>query len=137
MPSPRIDPRDWSSFDPRGLPALIGRLNVRLVMALAVVALVGLITSGIAIQQILPGFFAEQTELQLAAAAGSTALSLRETVTRIGSDPQTEATATLRELRDGQIATNVAAQAARVFSATVTILNDLGRMAARASPPDI
>ena len=68
MPSPKTDPPsssrstpDWSSFDPRGLPALTGRLYVRLVLALAIVALVGLITSGIAIQQILPGFFAEQT----------------------------------------------------------------------------
>ena len=137
MPSPRIDPRDWSSFDPRSLPALIGRLNVRLVLALAVVALVGLITSGIAIQQILPGFFEEQTEQQLAAAAGSTGLSLQETVTRIGLDPQTDATAALRELRDARIAANVAAQSARVFSATVTILNDLGRVAARASPPNV
>ena len=48
MPSPRTDQPppsrstlEWSSFDPRGLPALIGRLNVRLVLALAIVALVG------------------------------------------------------------------------------------------------
>jgi signal transduction histidine kinase len=137
MPSPRIDAPDWSSFDPRGLTALAGRLNVRLVLALAMVALVGLITSGIAIQQILPGFLEEQTEQRLSAAAASTALSLRETVTRIGNDPATQPTADVRELRDSRIATGVAADAARVFDATVTIVNDLGRVVARTSPPDV
>ncbi len=144
MPSPRTDPPgssrstpDWSSFDPRGLPALVGRLNVRLVLALAIVALVALITSGIAIQQILPGFFAEQTEQRIQTAAASTALSLRETVTRIGTDPETRPTAELRELRDSRIATEVATESAQVFGATVTVINDLGRMAARASPPDV
>ena len=96
MPSPKTDPPsssrstpDWSSFDPRGLPALAGRLNVRLVLALAIVALVSLITSGIAIQQILPGFLAEQTRQRIDTAAASTGFSLQETVTRIGSDPAT------------------------------------------------
>jgi len=77
MPSPRTDPPsssrstpDWSSFDPRGLPALASRLNVRLVLALAIVALVGLITSGIAIQQILPGFLAEQTRQRIMRRSG-------------------------------------------------------------------
>jgi signal transduction histidine kinase len=137
MPSPRIDPRDWSSFDPRSLPALISRLNVRLVLALAVVALVGLITSGIAIQQILPGFFAEQTRQRIETAAASTGFSLRETVTRIGSDRATQATADVRELRDARIVPAVARESARVFGATVTIINDLGRMVSRESPPNV
>ena len=143
MPSPRTDPPspsrstpDWSSFDPRGLAALAGRLNVRLVLALAIVALVGLITSGVAIQQILPGFFAEQTEQRIDTAAASTGFSLQEAVTRIGNDPETQATADVRELRDSRIAPDVAAQAARVFDATVTIINDLGAMVARESPPN-
>ncbi len=143
MPSPRTDPPsssrstpDWSSFDPRGLAALAGRLNVRLVLALAIVALVGLITSGIAIQQILPGFFAEQVEQRVETASVSTGLSLQELVTRVGNDPQTEATADIRELRDSRIAPVVAAEAARDFNATITIRNDLGALVARASPRD-
>ncbi len=143
MPSPRTDQPppsrstlEWSSFDPRGLPALIGRLNVRLVLALAIVALVGLMTSGIAIQQILPGFFVAQTEQRVDDAAVSTGLSLQEAVTRIGSDPATEATASVRELRDSRIARDVAALAARNFNATVTIINDLGAPVARESPPN-
>jgi len=140
MPSPRTEAarsaRDWSSFDPRGLPRLAQRLNIRLVLALAVVALVGLLTSGIAIQQILPGFFAEQTEQRVDTAAASTGLSLQEAVTRIGNDPETQATADVRELRDSRIAPDVAAQAARVFNATVTIINDLRAVVARESPPN-
>jgi signal transduction histidine kinase len=142
MPSPKTDPPssrstpDWSSFDPRGLPALVGRLNVRLVLALAIVALVGLVTSGIAIQQILPGFLEEQTRQRVETAAFSTGASLQELVTRVGNDPQTQATADVRELRDSRIAPVVAAAAARDFNATVTIRNELGAIVARASPQD-
>jgi signal transduction histidine kinase len=144
MPSPKTDPpsssrstQEWSSFDPRGLPALAGRLNVRLVLALAIVALVGLITSGIAIQQILPGFLAEQTRQRIDSAVTSTGLQLQEVVTRIGSDPATQATAAVRELRDSRIAREVAGEGARNFNATVTIVNDLGATVARESPPNI
>src|SRR6188472_4695982 len=133
MPSPRTDPPsssrstpDWSSFDPRGLPALASRLNVRLVLALVTVTLVGLITSAIAIQQILPGFFAEQTEQRIDTAAAAAAFSLQGAVTRVGNDPQNEANAQIRELRDSRIAPEVARQAAEIFGATVTVINDLG-----------
>ena len=143
MPSPKTDRSssarstpDWSSFDPRGFPALVSRLNVRLVLALAIVALVGLITSAIAIQQILPGFLAEQTRQRIDTAAASAGFSLQETVTRIGSDEATQATAGIRELRDSRIAPDVAALAARNFNATVTIVNDLGAVVARQSPPN-
>jgi signal transduction histidine kinase len=144
MPSPKTDAPpsssrstpDWSSFDPRGLPALASRLNVRLVLALVTVTLVGLITSAIAIQQILPGFFAEQTEQRIATAAASAAFSLQGAITRAGSDRQNEATAQIRELRDSRIVPDVASQAAEVFGATVTIINDLGAVVARQAPTD-
>ena len=140
MPSPKTEPArarpDRSTFDPRGLPRLAARLNIRLVLALAIVALVGLLTSGVAIQQILPGFFIEQTEQRVDTAVDATALSLQEVVTRIGSDPETQATAEVRELRDSRIAAEVAAQAARGFNATVEIINDLGALVARESPLD-
>jgi signal transduction histidine kinase len=61
------------------------RLNVRLVFALWSVALVGLIVSAIAISQILPTYFAEQTRARLEAAALSTAL-----VTQALSDARRE-----------------------------------------------
>src|SRR6188472_4195181 len=141
MPSPRTDPPpsssrstpDWSTFDPRGLPALASRLNVRLGLALVTVTLVGLITSAIAIQQILPGFSTEQTEQRVKDAAASAGLSLRETVTRFGTDPDSEATAEIRELRDSRIVPAVAREAARVSGATVTIVNDLGHVVAQES----
>jgi signal transduction histidine kinase len=143
MPSPKTDSPppsrstpDWSTFDPRGLPALASRLNVRLILALMTVTLVGLITSGIAIQQILPGFFVVQTEQRIDDAAASTAFSLQAAVTRVGNDPQSQATAQIRELRDGRIAPEVAAQAADQFNATVTIVNDIGSTVARVSPPE-
>ena len=143
MPSPRTDPPsssrstpDWSSFDPRGLPALASRLNVRLVLALAIVALVGLITSGIAIQQILPGFLAEQTRQRMNAAVTSVGTQLQEFVTRVGSDPATDQTAAVRELRDSRIMPQVATDGAEDFFATITIVNDLGAVVARESPAD-
>jgi len=144
MPSPKTDPPssssrstpDWSSFDPRGLPALASRLNVRLVLALVTVTLVGLITSAIAIQQILPGFFAEQTEQRIDTARDAAAFSLQGAVTREGNDPESEANAQIRELRDSRIVPAVAAQAAEVFGATVTVINDLGAVVARQSPED-
>jgi signal transduction histidine kinase len=144
MPSPRTDAAtrrsrptlEWSSFDPRSIPALASRLNTRLVLALALVTLVGLLTSGIAIQQILPGYFAEQTQNRIQTAAASTALSLREAVTRVGTGPTGANTAQVREFRDARIIPDVATEAAEVFDATVTIVNDLGAVVWRASPSD-
>ena len=140
MPSPKTEPPRarpgrWT-FDPRGLPRLAARLNIRLVLAIAIVTLVALLTSGIAIQQILPGYFAEQTEEQIQTAAASAALALRESVTRFGSNPAGVNTAEVRELRDSRIVPDVAFVAARGFHATVTIINDLGAEVVRASPPD-
>ncbi|HET8777276.1 MAG TPA: hypothetical protein VFN76_06410, partial [Candidatus Limnocylindria bacterium] len=83
MPSPRTEPdrshaSRWARFDPRGPGAIFKRLNVRLVLALAIVALVGLIVSGIAINQILPGYFAEQTRERIRTSAASTGILLRQ-----------------------------------------------------------
>jgi signal transduction histidine kinase len=140
MPSPKTEPArarpGRSTFDPRGLPRLAARLNIRLVLAITIVTMVALLTSGIAIQQILPGYLAEQAQEQIQTAAASTGLSLREAVTRFGSNPAGENTAEVRELRDSRIVPNVAAEAARVFNATVVMINDLGAEVVRASPPD-
>jgi two-component system sensor histidine kinase BaeS len=141
MPSPRTEPPassrsapDWSSFVPRGLAAAAARLNTRLVLALAIVTLVGLLTSGIAIQQILPGYFSQQTRERIQDVTGSTAVLLQGAMTRAANDPTGRSEAMIRELRDARIVAPVARQAANLFDATVTIVNDLGNVAEQASP---
>jgi signal transduction histidine kinase len=143
MPSPRTEPPrpsrstpDWSTFDPRGLPALAGRLNVRLVLALVTVTLVGLITSGIAIQQILPGYFSQQTQQRMNDAVASTAVLLQQAMTRAANDETRRTEAEIRELRDARILPPIAEQAAGLFRATVTIVNDLGDQIVQVSPED-
>jgi signal transduction histidine kinase len=129
MPSPRTD-------DP-GLPrATLGsylrRLNVRLVLALSAVALVGLLVSGLAINQILPGFFAEQSQQRIRTAVVSTGIQLRQEIARRGeNDPGVVSVA---ELRDRFIVPDVANTAAQFFAATVTIYNQQGQLVATATP---
>jgi signal transduction histidine kinase len=79
MPSPRTDaPRDWSrirELHPRDrLRRFVEQLNVRLVIALWSVALVGLLVSALAINQILPDYFRQQALGRVEAAALSIAL---------------------------------------------------------------
>src|SRR5687768_10392784 len=92
MPSPRTEADRsaagrWARFDPRAPAAVFQRLNARLIMAVAVVALVGLLVSGVAISQILPGYFIEQTVQRIQTSAVSTGIDLRQEVTRIGESP--------------------------------------------------
>ena len=74
MPSPRTEadrPEPTGRLHlPRGWAAVFQRLNTRLVVAIGSVALVGLIVSAAAINQILPGYFAEQTHQRLELRAG-------------------------------------------------------------------
>ena len=137
MPSPKTDgdrsvASRWARVDPRSPAALFQRLNVRLVFALAVVALVSLIVSGIAILQILPGYFIQQTEerLQTAAAAVGT-----ELVQRLDDAASSRLPGLLTpEVRNVQVIQPVAANGARIHNATITILNDVGQQVAHASP---
>jgi signal transduction histidine kinase len=136
MPSPRTEPErsaagGWARFDPRSPGALFQRLNTRLVMAIALVALVGLSVSGLAINQILPGYFREQTLERMATSTASTAILLQQTV---ANAPENWAVAA--EIRDVQIVPRVARDAARFFNATVEIVNPSGRVVARELPPD-
>ena len=139
MPSPRTEldrsaAGRWARFDPRGPAAFFQRLNIRLVLAIAFVTLVGLLTSGVAISQILPGFFLEQTEERMQTAAGATGISLRQEV----DEAQVQGVNVLvPEVRDGRIGPRVAAEAARVFNATVTIVNAAGLTIGQGIPPDI
>ena len=139
MPSPRTDAdrtvaSRWASFDPRSTGALLGRLNVRLVGALAIVALVGLLVSGVAINQILPGYFIEQTEERIQTAAASSGILLRQRISQVG-DTQPNVVIT-EETRDTIVVPPVAETSAEIFNATVTIENASGREVAESSPSD-
>src|SRR5688572_3881261 len=125
----------WARFDPRGPGALFQRLNLRLVLALAIVALVGLVVSGVAINQILPGYFAEQTRERIQTSAVSTGILLRQEISRRG-EAQANAVAAA-EVRDVFIVPEVAEDAAFLFNATVTIANSNGDVLAVEEPPDI
>ena len=136
MPSPRTEPErstagGWARFDPRSPGALFQRLNMRLVMAIAVVALVGLSVSGLAINQILPGYFREQTLERMQTSTASTGILLQQYVADAPENWRVAA-----EIRDTQIVPRVARDAARFFNATVAILNPEGRLVAREEPPD-
>ena len=143
MPSPRTDADAsaagrWARFDPRSPTAFFRRLNTRLVLALVTVALVSLVVSGIAISQILPGYFAEQTEQRITTSVASTGIDLRQEVARFGDSPTGVNLAEVTELRDTRIVPGVAEDAARIFSATFTIVNEAtGQTVVVATPPDV
>ncbi|HSJ00655.1 MAG TPA: HAMP domain-containing sensor histidine kinase [Patescibacteria group bacterium] len=100
-------------------------------MAIALVALVGLSVSGLAINQILPDYFREQTLERMQTSTASTTILLQQYVAEAPRNPRVVA-----EIRDTQIVPRVARDAARFFNATVTIVNAEGREVARAEPPD-
>jgi len=120
MPSPKTDAdasaaSRWARFDPRSPAAFFRRLNTRLVFALVIAAVVSLIVSGIAISQILPGYFAEQTEQRVTTSVASVGIDLRQEVARIGASPTGANLAEVTELRDNRIVPGVAEDAARIF----------------------
>jgi len=142
MPSAKTEPDRstagrWARFDPRAPAAVFQRLNARLIVAVAVVALVGLLVSGIAISQILPGYFIQQTVQRIQTSAVSTGIDLRQEVTRIGESPTGANTAEIDELRDARIVPRVADDAAQFFSATFTIINERRRQVAVGTPRDV
>ena len=134
MPSPKTEPtRGWSDrigwpgVSPRGIGDMPKRLNVRLVLALAAVTLVGLVTSGVAISQILPGYFIEQQEQRLGTAAGAAAIDLQQRVNEASAQ-----TALVPELRETRLIPGVADQAARIYDADVVVHDEVGRQVYRA-----
>jgi signal transduction histidine kinase len=137
MPSPRTEPdrseaSRWARFDPRGPGAVLQRLNVRLVLALAIVALVGLIVSGIAISQILPGYFREQTIGRMETSVQGTGLLLEQEINQAPPN-----WANVEEIRNVEIVRPVAAAAARLFAATVSIHGGDGAVIATESPSNL
>lgn len=132
MPSPRTD----ALLSPvRQLAALPTRLNVRLVLALASVVLVALLVSGIALSQILPGYFVDQAERRAETAARATyllidtwAASLRE---------QRPGVLLVPELRNTELMQPRAQNAAdQLALGTVLITYQDGSLAAFAEPSE-
>ena len=111
------------------------RFNARLVLALASVALVALLVSGLALNQILPGYFLEQATSRASSAAIATALLLQEQATSVAATrPEL---LTVRELRETQLLSAVAATAAsELAQGTVTFYNADGGLAAQAAPDE-
>jgi len=122
---------------PRGWSAVLQRLNTRLVLAIGSVALVGLIVSAVAINQILPGYFAEQTTERLQTAGLGTGLLMGQlAANEIANDRQGVVEAA--ELR----ANYVIRPAVRVFAqfilpATYAVFNEDGERVALSAPEDI
>ncbi|MDP9244347.1 MAG: hypothetical protein M3O77_04600, partial [Chloroflexota bacterium] len=77
---PRINSASLRTFATRdgSLRGFLRRLNVRLVVAIAIVSLVGLIVSGVAINQIVPEYFRQQAVARQQTAALSIALLVQE-----------------------------------------------------------
>jgi len=134
MPSARTEAVDKPTIwrRPRR-PGFLQQLNVRMVMAISSVALVGLLVSGLALNQILPGYFLEQAGSRAETAALSTALLLERTASEAAvTKPQL---LTIRELRETQLLKAVADTAAKSLAqGTVEFYNPDGSLAARAEP---
>ena len=136
MPSPRTEadrPEPTGRLHlPGGLAAVFQRLNTRLVLAIGSVALVGLIVSAAAINQILPGYFAEQTRERLISAVASTQVLIQVFTDTV--EPGIAATPELRNRFVLEPSVSVAAKS--VITATVTITDEAGHRLAVAQPPD-
>ena len=106
------------------------RLNVRLVIALASVALVALLVSGATLNQILPGLFVGQAEERSQVAAAATGFLMRDTAARVSVG-----VLVTPELRNTKFLLPVAQTAAKdLAQGTVSIFNPDGTLAATASP---
>jgi signal transduction histidine kinase len=110
----------------RSTLGFLRRLEVRLVLALASVALVALTVSGIALFQILPSYFVDQAHARLLGAADATASLIKD-------EPPDKLSP--RELRETTLASIAKNAAKNIAQATVEIINvQDGSRAAFASP---
>ena len=130
MPSPRTD----ALLKPlRRVASLPKRLNARLVLALASVVIVALLVSGVALAQILPGYFVDQAERRAETAAISIGILVENQVDvyRELSEP----TLLTAELRNTRILQPIAQTVAdRLALGTVVITYADGSPGARAEP---
>jgi signal transduction histidine kinase len=118
------------------LRSFFSRLDVRLVLTLSSIAAVSLLVSGLALFQILPGYFVDQAERRLSNAGVATGLFLQNQAESVAqSQPQF---LTNKELREGRFMREVAQFAAdRFVLGTVEFYNADGSLAARAFPSDV
>ncbi len=127
MPSPKTDISTGGRF--------LRRLDVRLTAAVASTALIALVISGMALSQILPGFFEQQAQARLRSAANSTALLITDAATRAAEQNlgQYLTDQAQREARIIQPAAELAAN--QIALATVEVFNVAdGSQAAHAVP---
>jgi signal transduction histidine kinase len=119
---------------PDFMRGLLQRLNVRLVLVLSGVALLALLVSGLALSQILPGYFVDQATRRAETAEISTAILVQNQFELYAQrDPSWLRT---RELRDTKILQPVAELAANSLAqgtVEITYTSD-GSLAAVASP---
>jgi len=109
------------------------QLNARLVLALASVALVALLVSGVALNQVLPGYFVEQAASRARTVALAAALLLRDEANKVAATQPS--LLTTPELRETQVLKPIAETAARALAqGTVEFYNPDGSLAARAEP---
>lgn len=122
---------------PRGWAAVFQRLNTRLVLAIASVALVGLIVSALAINQILPGYFAEQTTERLETAVVSTGvLMLQSAANAIANDREEQVL--LPELRARTVVRPAIVVATQfILPATYAVFDESGSQVALSAPENI
>ncbi len=122
---------------PRGWAAVFQRLNTRLVLAIASVALVGLIVSALAINQILPGYFAEQTTERLETAVVSTGvLMLQSAANAIANDREEQVL--LPELRARTVVRPAIVVATQfILPATYAVFDESGSQVALSTPENL
>lgn len=141
MPSPKTEAQRQEPTGrlhlPRGWAAVFQRLNTRLVLAIGSVALVGLIVSAIAINQILPGYFAEQTADRLGTAGLGTILLMNQQATSLIAN-DLPGYVEVAELRARQIIRPAIEAAAQVIlPATYAVYNESGQLVALSSPENV
>jgi signal transduction histidine kinase len=130
MRSPRTDA---AAGRLRQLVGTLKRLNVRLVLILASVALVALVVSGVALSQILPGYFADEAARRAETAARATATLVRFRLESMGGEDISWLL--VPELRNTQLLQPIAQVAAKELAqGTVEITYPDGSLAAKAVP---
>jgi signal transduction histidine kinase len=111
--------------------AWLRRLNVRLTLMLAGVAVLALLVSAVALYQILPSYFLEQAVQRANTAAAATAILVQRAV------DANESQSAVRETRDTDlIAPSAQFSADRLSFGSVSIFYPDGSLAARAEPSE-
>ena len=124
MPSPKTD-----AFRARLVRTLRG-LRFRLILVLSSISLISLLVVGVALNQILNAYFAEQEGRRLSQIADSSAQGLEQFV-RLNVPPEALA---VREVREGSLIPQLAQFVADQVPGTVEVSNPDGSVFAHAEP---